>query len=132
MRDISSLDTDYQDFKYKELTEKIINIFYKVYNKLRYGFTETVYKDAMMIEFKKEGIPSISQSGIRIFYKGEIIDEHYADILVDNKVIVKIKATKDVVEDNEEQLMHCLKAANMGAGVLLNFGTKPEVKLMYL
>jgi GxxExxY protein len=85
-----------------------------------------------MIEFKKEGIPSISQSGIRIFYKGEIIDEHYADMLVDNKVIVKIKATKDVVEDNEEQLMHCLKAANMGAGVLLNFGTKPEVKLMYL
>jgi len=132
MREISSLDTDYQDFKYKELIEKVINIFYKVYNKLGYGFQEKVYKDAMMIEFKKESIPSISQSGIRVFYKGEIIDEHYADILVDNKVIVKIKATEELVEDNEEQLVHFLKATSFEAGVLLNFGTKQEFKLIYL
>ena len=131
MRKIPSSDIDYQDFKYKGLIEKIVNIFYKIYNKLGYGFLEKVYKDAMMIEFKKEGIPSISQSGIRVFYKGEIIDEHYADILVDNKVIVKIKAAKSLVEDNEAQLLDCLKAIDIEAGLLLNFGTKPEVKLMY-
>jgi GxxExxY protein len=131
MWEIPSLDTDYQDFKYKELTEKIIDIFYKVYNKLGYGFLEKVYKDAMMIEFKKEGIPSISQSGIRVFYKGEIIDEHYSDILVDNKVVVRIKAAKVLVEDNEEQLLHCVKATDIEAGLLINFGTKPEIKLMY-
>ncbi|MCK5187697.1 MAG: GxxExxY protein, partial [Deltaproteobacteria bacterium] len=67
------MDTDYQEFQYKELIEKVITIFNKVYNKLGCGFLEKVYKDAMMIEFKKEGIPSISQSGIRLFYKGEII-----------------------------------------------------------
>lgn len=126
------METGCQYLICKELIEKIINIFYKIYNKLGYGFADTVYKDAMMLEFKKEGIPSISQSGIRIFYGGEIIDEHYADILVDNKVIAKIKATKDLSEDDEEQLIQCLKAANMGAGVLLNFGNKPEVKPMYL
>ena len=131
MREIPSLEIDYKDFKYKELTEKVINIFYKVYNKLGYGFLEKVYKDAMMIEFKKEGIPSISQSGIRVFYKGEIIDEHYADILVDNKLILRIKAVKDIVEDNEVQMLNCLKATNIEAGLLINFGDKPGVKLLY-
>jgi len=125
------LDTDYQDFKYKEIVDKIINIFYKVYNQLGYGFSEKVYKSAIMIEFKKEGIPSVSQSGIKVFYKGEIIDEHYADILVDNKVLVKIKAAKELVEDNEAQLLHYLEATDIEAGILLNFGTRPKVKLRY-
>jgi len=129
--EIPSLDTDYQDFKYKELVDKIINIFYKVYNQLGYGFSEKVYKSAIMIEFKKEGIPSVSQSGIKVFYKGEIIDEHYADILVDNKVLVKIKAAKELVEDNEAQLLHYLEATDIEAGILLNFGTRPKVKLRY-
>jgi len=129
--EIPSLDTDYQDFKYKEIVDKIINIFYKVYNQLGYGFSEKVYKSAIMIEFKKEGIPSVSQSGIKVFYKGEIIDEHYADILVDNKVLVKIKAAKELVEDNEAQLLHYLEATDIEAGILLNFGTRPKVKLRY-
>ena len=128
---IPSLDADYQDFKYKELIEKIINIFYKVHNKLGYGFLEKVYRDAMMIEFKKEGIPSIPQSGIRVFYKGEMIDEHYADILVDNKVIVEIKTAECLVEDTEVQLLQYLKANPVEAGLLLNFGIKAEVKLMH-
>jgi len=132
VREIPYLDTDYQEFQYKELIEKVITIFNKVYNKLGCGFLEKVYKDAMMIELKKEGIPSISQSGIRLFYKGEIIDEQYADMLVDNKVIVMIKAAKGLVEGNEAQLIHCLKATDIEAGVLLNFGIKPDVKLMYL
>jgi len=87
------MNADYQDFKYIELTEKIINIFYKVYNRLGYGFLEKVYENALMIEFKKEGIPAVSQSAIKVLYEGEIIGEYYADILVANKVIVEIKAT---------------------------------------
>ena len=87
------LDADYQDFKYIEQTEKIINIFYKVYNRLGYGFLERVYENTLMIEFKKEGIPAVSQSAIKVLYEGEIIGEYYADILVANKVIVEIKAT---------------------------------------
>ena len=131
MWEIPPLNADYQDFKYKELIEIIISIFYKVHNKLGYGFLEKVYRDAMMIEFKKEGIPSIPQSGIRVFYKGEMIDEHYADILVDNKVIVEIKTAKCLVKDNEVQLLQYLKANPIEAGLLLNFGIKPEVKLTH-
>ena len=112
----------------KELTEKIIKIFYRVYNKLGYGFLEKVYENAMMIEFKKEGIPAVSQSAIKVFYEGEVIGEYYADILVGNKVIVEIKAAKRLIKENEAQLLNYLKATNIEVGLLLNFGTKPEVK----
>ena len=122
------MDADYQDFKHKELTENIINIFYRVYNKLGYGFLEKVYENAMMIEFKKDGIPAVSQSPIKVFYQGEVIGEYYADTLVDNKVLVEIKAAKRLAEENEAQLLNYLKATDIEVGLLLNFGTKPEVK----
>ena len=122
------MNADYQDFKHKELTEKIINIFYRVYNKLGYGFLEKVYENAMMIEFKKDGILTASQSPIKVFYDGEVIGEYYTDILVDNKVIVEIKASKRLVEENEAQLLNYLKATDIEVGLLLNFGLKPEVK----
>ena len=122
------MNADYQDFKHKELTEKIINVFYIVYNKLGYGFLEKVYENAMMIEFKREGILAISQSPIKVFYEGDVIGEYYADILVDNKVIIEIKAAKRLVEENEAQLLNYLKATDIEVGLLLNFGTEPEVK----
>jgi len=122
------MNADNQDFKYKELTEKIIKIFYRVYNNLGYGFLEKVYENAMMIEIKKEGIFAIAQFAIKVFYEGEVIGEYYADILVDNKVIVEIKAAKRLVEENEAQLLNYLKATDIEVGLLLNFGTKPEFK----
>ena len=122
------MNADNQDFKYKELTEKIIKIFYRVYNNLGYGFLEKVYENAMMIEFKKEGIFAVAQFAIKVFYEGEVIGEYYADILVDNKVIVEIKAAKHLVEENEAQLLNYLKATDIEVGLLLNFGIKPEFK----
>ena len=122
------MNTDYQNIKFKDITEKIIEIFYKVYNKLGYGFLEKVYENAMMIEFKKEGIPAVPQSAIKVFYEGEVIGEYFADILIDNKVIVEIKAAKGLAVENEAQLLNYLKATNIEVGLLLNFGPKPEVK----
>ena len=122
------MNADYQGFKYQELTEKIINIFYKVYNKLGYGFLEKIYENAMMLEFKKEEITAVSQSPIKVLYEDEIIGEYYADILVDYKVIVEIKASRRLVDENEAQLLNYLKATEIEVGLLLNFGAKPEVK----
>jgi len=104
------MNADFQDFKHTELTEKIIEIFYRVYNRLGYGFLEKVYENAMMIEFKKDGVPAVPQSAIKVFYEGEVIGEYFADILVDNKVIVEIKAAKRLIEENEAQLLNYLKA----------------------
>ena len=99
------VEIEQKDFKHSELTEKIIKVFYKVYNNLGYGFLEKVYENAMMIELKKENISAVSQSPISVFYEDDIIGEYYADILVDRKVIVEIKATKYLVKENEAQLL---------------------------
>ena len=122
------MNTDYHDAKYKNLTEKIIKIFYKVYNNLGYGFLEKVYENAMMIEFKRIGIPVVSQSAIKVVYESEVIGEYFADILVDNKVIVEIKAAKSLAVENEAQLLNYLKATDIEVGLLLNFGPKPDFK----
>jgi len=82
----------------------------------------------MLIELKKEGIPSVSQSPIKVLYDGEVPGDYFADILVDNKVIVGIKAAKNLMEEPEAQLLNYLKAMNFEFGLLLNFGPKPEVK----
>ncbi|OHB89148.1 MAG: GxxExxY protein [Planctomycetes bacterium RIFCSPHIGHO2_02_FULL_40_12] len=122
------MNADNEDFKYKELTEKIIKIFYTVYNKLGYGFLEKVYEKAMMKELKKEDIPAVSQYAITVVYEDEIIGEYFTDILVDNKVIVEIKAAKSLAIENEAQLLNYLKATEIEVGLLLNFGPKPDFK----
>jgi GxxExxY protein len=122
------MNADFQDFKYKELTDRIIKIFYKAYNKLGYGFLEKVYENAMVIELEREGIAAVAQSPINVLYDGKIIGEYFADILVENKVIVEIKAGRQLVEENEAQLLNYLKAIAMEVGLLLNFGPKPEVR----
>ena len=119
---------DYHDYKYKQLTEKIIEIFYRVYNKLGYGFLEKVYDNAMMIEFRKANIFAVSQSPIKVMYESEIIGEYYADILVDHKVIVEIKAAKRLTKESEAQLLNNLKANDIEVGLLFNFGPIPEIK----
>ena len=122
------MNADYQDFKYKELTEKIIEFFYRVYNKLGYGFLEKVYENAMMIEFKKENISAVSQSAIKVLYEGEIVGEYFADILISDKIILEIKAAKNIAEEHEAQLLNYLKATNKEVGLLLNYGPKPNFK----
>jgi len=122
------MNADNQDFKYTELTEAIIRFFYRVYNKLGYGFQEKVYENAMMLELKKDGFPAVSHYAIEVLYEGEVIGKYYADILVENKVIVEIKAARSLVKENEAQLLNYLKATDIEVGLLVNFGTKPEVK----
>jgi len=122
------MNTDLKDFRYKELTEKIIEIFYRVYNKLGYGFLEKVYENAMMIEFKKDSVHAVAQSAIKVQYEEEVIGEYYADVMVENNVIVEIKATKSLGMEHEAQLLNYLKATNIEVGLLLNFGPKPEIR----
>jgi GxxExxY protein len=124
----TQMNADFQDFKHKEITERIIKIFYRVYSKLGYGFLEKVYENAVMLELKREGIPAIAQSPIKVLYEGEVMGEYFADILVADKVIVEIKAANCLVEENEAQLLNYLKATKIEVGLLLNCGVKPEVR----
>jgi len=121
------MNIDFQDSKHKTLTAAIISIFYKVYNTLGYGFLEKVYENAMMYEFRKAEISAISQSPIKVIYENEVMGEYLADILVDDKVIVEIKAAKKLRPEHKAQLLNYLKATDKEVGLLLNFGPKPEI-----
>ncbi len=122
------MTADYQDYKHKELTEKIIKVFYDVYNQLGYGFLEKVYVNAMLIELKKAGISAKAEHPIKVFYNTEVIGEYFADLLIEENVIVEIKAIKCLAEEHIAQLLNYLKATEIEVGLLLNFGIKPEIK----
>jgi len=82
----------------------------------------------MMIEFKKNDILAVSQYPIKVYYEGGIVGEYFTDILVDDKVVVEIKAMRSLASENEAQLLNYLKATDKEVGLLLNFGPKPEIK----
>jgi GxxExxY protein len=115
------------DYKYQELTARVIKAFYTVYNAFGYGFLEKVYENALLIELTKLSISAIAQSPVQVFYDGKIVGEYFADILVESCLIVEIKATKNLIFEHEAQLLNYLKATNIEVGLLLNFGPKPEV-----
>ena len=122
------MNTDHKQGKHRILTEKIIKTFYEVYNTLGYGFLEKVYENSLIIELKKAGIAAMPHAPIKVLYDGEVVGEYFADILVDDKVIVEIKAVRQVGPEHEAQLLNYLKATDVEVGLLLNFGTRPEVK----
>ncbi|MCK3683625.1 GxxExxY protein [Maribellus sp. YY47] len=116
------------DYKYSDLTEKIIKCFYKVYNALGYGFLEKVYQNALLIELHNSGLSVESQKQIKVFYNESVVGEYYADIVANNCVILELKAAEAVVEEHEFQLINYLKATETEVGLLLNFGKVPEIR----
>lgn len=114
--------------KHAHLTKKIIGAFYAVYNSLGYGFLERVYENALMIELTKLGLCVEQQKSITVYYAGKPVGEYFVDIVVDNAVIVELKAVRQLVDDHEAQLLNYLKATTMEVGLLLNFGPTPEIK----
>lgn len=116
------------NYKHSELTGQIIKTFYKVYNKLGYGFVEKVYENAFMIELRKSGLQCFQQYPIDVFYDDEKVGFYYADIIVENKIILELKAAEGLVEEHEAQLTNYLRATDIEVGLLINFGKEPQFK----
>ena len=114
--------------KYSDMTEQILKAFYKVYNTLGYGFLEKVYENALFIELCSLGFIAKKQSEIAVFYAGKRVGEYYADLIVNDVIIVEVKAIECLLPEHEAQLLNYLKATNIEVGLLLNFGRKPEIK----
>ena len=113
-----------EEILYKDLNYKIVGAAFEVYKTLGYGFLEKVYEKALLIELKLKGISTESQYPIDVFYKDENVGDYRADILVENKIIVEIKAEKKYNPSHEAQLLNYLKATGMRVGILINFGEK--------
>ena len=122
------MNADQENFKHRELTDQIIQAFYTVYNKLGYGFLEKVYVNALMIELEKSGINAKHQQPLRVLYDNVTVGEYFADIVVDDLIIIEVKAAKGLTLDHEAQLLNYLKSTRCEVGLILNFGPRPEFK----
>ena len=115
-------------FLYKELSSKIIRCFYNVYNDLGFGFLEKIYENALLLEMKNFKLDCENQKPIKVKYNGINVGEYFADVIVENKIIVELKASESICEEHELQLINYLKATEIELGLLLNFGKKPEFR----
>lgn len=112
--------------KHSDLTEQIIGAFFTVYNELGFGFSESVYENAMFIELEKRGLEVEKQKPIQVFYNGRIVGQYFADLLVNKAVILELKAVRQILKVHEAQLLNYLKATSYEVGLVLNFGLSPE------
>lgn len=113
---------------YKEETDRIISAFYDVYNALGYGFLEKVYQNALYQELKRRGFKCDAQHQIKVYFKGCEVGEYFADIIVNDCIILELKAVETLCRDHELQLVNYLKATHIELGLLLNFGEHPQIR----
>lgn len=114
--------------KHADVTEKIIGIFYDVYNELVYGFLECVYEESLMIALNQAGLTASRQIPLPVWFRGHKVGEFRADLLVENCVLLELKAARSLDPAHEAQLLHYLKSTEVEIGMLLNFGTRPQFR----
>ena len=118
-----------EKLKHADITDKILKAFFtKVYRRLGYGFLEKVYVKALVIELRRMGLKVEEQVRILVFYDGIVVGEYYADLVVEDVVIVECKATQRLDDGDEAQLLNYLRATPYEVGLLLNFGPKPDFR----
>jgi GxxExxY protein len=111
---------------YEETTGEIIRIFYHTYNQLGYGFLEKIYENALSIELMAHGFIVTRQQPITVYYKGENVGDYFADMVINDKILVELKATEDIIPAYRNQTLNYLKATQIEVGLLLSFGEKPK------
>lgn len=117
------------ELKHKDITDKILHAFFKVvYPQLGYGFLEKVYENAMVIALTSLGLTVTQQARIEVRFQGQIVGEYFADLLVNDLVIVELKAASRLANEHEAQLLNYLRATPYEVGLLLNFGPKPDFR----
>ena len=105
-----------------KITEKIIGCAFRVYNKMGFGFLESVYKNAMMIELSKTGMNAEVEKPIKVYYDNQVVGEFYIDLFVNDSIVVELKSVQNLAKEHEVQLVNYLNGINKNIGLLINFG----------
>jgi GxxExxY protein len=116
------------EYKHSEITEKIIAAAYAVHKQLGYGFLEKVCKNALIIELENLPFKCRAEAPMQVFYRNRVVGEFFADIIVEDKVVIEVKAVSKIDPAHEVQPVNYLKASGISVGLLINFGTSVEVK----
>ena len=117
-----------ENYKHSEITGLILRAFFNVYNILGYGILEKVYENAMLIELRKLGLKCSNQLPIKVYYKNQVVGDYTADILVEELVVVELKAIETLAPIHETILVNYLKGTELEVGLLLNFGPKAQYR----
>ena len=121
------MDTNENEILYKDLSYKIVGLAMRAHSKLGYGFLEKVYENALMVLFRREGIEAKQQAPITVYFEEEVVGNYYADILVEDKVILEIKAVENIIDAHIAQTLNYLKATGLRLAIILNF-SKEKLK----
>ena len=114
--------------KHSELTDRIIGVFYDVYNELGYGFLECVYEESLLIALRQDGLTADRQVPVPVWFRGNKVGEFRADLLVEKRVLLELKSARMLEKAHEAQLLHYLKSTEIEVGLLLNFGSRPQFR----
>lgn len=112
--------------KHSELTGKILGAFFQLHKELGYGFSEKVYRSALAILLEEVGMRVQQEVTLRVFFHGKIVGEYIADIIVNDVILLELKAVKKLNTTHDAQLLNYLKATEIEVGLLLNFGPQAE------
>lgn len=120
--------SDYRNYLHSDLTQEIINAAYEVYNYWGgHGFVESVYENSLEIELKNRGFKIEKQLPINVFYKGHLVGSFRADLVVNDTIILELKAVSEIMEMHEVQLLNYLRSTKIELGLLLNFGNPKKL-----
>jgi len=122
------MNTDNHGFKHGEITQKIIGVFYEVYNELGHGFLESVYEKSLEVALNSMNLKVCRQIEIPVRFRGHRVGDFTADMLVEDCVLLELKAVRSLDTSHTAQLLNYLRATDIEVGLLLNFGLKPEFK----
>jgi GxxExxY protein len=114
--------------KHSDLTEKIIGVFYDVYNELGYGFLESTYAEALVVALEESGLGTAREVPVPVWFRGRKVGQYYADLIVGGVVLLELKAARTLDSTHEAQLLHYLRATQVEVGLLLNFGLRPQFR----
>jgi GxxExxY protein len=114
--------------KHSDITEKIIGIFYDVYNELGHGFLESTYAEALLVALEASGLNAAREVSVPVWFRGRKVGQYYADLIVEGMVLLELKAARTLESAHEAQLLHYLRATKVEVGLLLNFGLRPQFR----
>ena len=114
--------------KHSDLSDKIIKVFYEIHNELGYGFSERVYQKALGIALRQIGLKVEEQLPIKIYFRGQEIGEYFADMVVNDVILIELKAVVQIIEEHEAQLLNYLKSTKIEVGYVMNFGKSAVFK----
>ncbi len=115
-----------------EITEKVIGVFFEVYNELGGGFLESVYHEALRMALVQEGLHVVAEVAVPVHFRGSVVGNFRADLIVNDRVLLELKAISAFDREHEGQILHYLRATSLEVGLLLNFGPRPQFKRFIL